>query len=134
MEPMIQVAGVRSAAEAAGLLAAGVRWLGFPLRLPVHRPDTSEEVAAAIVAGLPAAAIPVLITYERTAVAVADFCRSLGVRHVQLHGPVPVAELERLRRLEPGLFVIKSLVVGRQTLLELEEERRQSEPWVDAFI
>lgn len=135
MEPLIQVAGIKSAREAAGLLALGIRWLGFPLRLPVNQADTTEAEAAAIVAGLPAGAIPVLITYETTARAVDDFCREVGVRHVQLHGPVSPAELEKLRRLRgPDLFVIKSLVVGRGPAVALEAELRQSQPWVDAFI
>ena len=38
----IQVAGVIDQEEADLLCGCGVRFLGFPLRLPVHREDLSE--------------------------------------------------------------------------------------------
>ena len=45
-EDLIQIAGVIDAAEAQMLQQCGVRYLGFPLRLPVHREDLTEEEAA----------------------------------------------------------------------------------------
>ena len=42
-ENLIQIAGVIDAAEAQMLQQCGVRYLGFPLRLPVHREDLTEE-------------------------------------------------------------------------------------------
>ena len=46
---LIQVAGVIDRAEANMLLQAGVDWLGFPLRLPVHQEDLSEAAAGRII-------------------------------------------------------------------------------------
>ena len=40
--PLIQVAGIRDAAEAALVQESGIRYLGFPLRLPVNREDLTE--------------------------------------------------------------------------------------------
>jgi len=48
----IQVAGVIDQAEAELLVKCGVRYLGFPLRLPVHREDLSEEAASLIIKSL----------------------------------------------------------------------------------
>lgn len=93
------------------LTAAGVDWLGFPLRLAVHAPDLSEDAAAAIVRTLRPPHAAVLITYLDRAAEVVELCRRLGVRRVQLHGPVPVAELAAIKASDPGLLVIKSLVV-----------------------
>jgi phosphoribosylanthranilate isomerase len=45
-ENLIQIAGVIDAAEAEMLQQCGIRYLGFPLRLPVHREDLTEEEAA----------------------------------------------------------------------------------------
>ena len=134
MSMIIQVAGIKDLAEAQLVLGCGITWLGFPLRLPVNQADTSEEEAAAIIAALPALAIPVLITYEIEAEAILAFCRQLGVQHVQLHGPVLPAETQKLRVLDPRLFVIKSLVVRNDNLDELLELARAHAPHVDAFI
>lgn len=49
---MIQIAGVIDAAEAEMLQQCGIRYLGFPLRLPVHREDLTEEEAATIIKSL----------------------------------------------------------------------------------
>jgi phosphoribosylanthranilate isomerase len=48
-ENLIQIAGVIDAAEAEMLRQCGVRYLGFPLRLPVHPEDLTEKEAAAII-------------------------------------------------------------------------------------
>jgi phosphoribosylanthranilate isomerase len=109
--PIVQIAGVSDLAEARMLAAAGVDWLGFPLRLAVHAPDLSEDAAARIIRTLRPPHAAVLITYLDRAAAVVDLCRRLGVRRVQLHGPVPAAELAAIKARDPGLLVIKSLVV-----------------------
>ena len=41
-ENLIQIAGVIDAAEAQMLQQCGIRYLGFPLRLPVHREELTE--------------------------------------------------------------------------------------------
>ena len=132
--PLIQVAGIRDHAEARLLQECGVQYLGFPLRLPVNREDMSEAEAADIIRSLRPPARAVLITYLGDAVAIADFCRTLGARIVQLHGDVPEVELERLRELDSGLTIIKSLVVGRNSVSILERLAVELAPLVDAFI
>ena len=51
----IQVAGVIDQEEADLLCGCGVRFLGFPLRLPVHQEDLGEEDARAAGPGEPPA-------------------------------------------------------------------------------
>jgi phosphoribosylanthranilate isomerase len=53
---------------------------------------------------------------------------------VQLHGDIEMAELERLRQLDPGLTIVKSLVVGRQPASVLERLAVELAPLVDGFI
>jgi len=114
--------------------ACGVRHLGFPLRLPVHREDLTEAEAADIMRALSPPAQGVLITYLSEAGAVAGLCRTPGARMVQLHGDVSKAEAERLRELDPGLTIIKSLVVGRHPVSVLERLAVDLAPLVDGFI
>jgi phosphoribosylanthranilate isomerase len=133
-ENLVQIAGVTDAAEAQMLQQLGVRYLGFPLRLPVHREDLTEEAAASIIKSLTPPVSGVLITYLDQASEIATFCHALGVRIVQLHGDIDRDELQRLKILEPTLTVIKSLVVGMRDHKELEATLSESSPFVDAFI
>src|SRR5215467_14127433 len=100
---LVQIAGVIDRQEAEMLVAAGVDWLGFPFRLALHREDLPEAEAARIVRALPPPHAAVLITYLDRAAEVADLCRALGVRRVQLHGPIAPAELAALRAQDPDL-------------------------------
>ncbi len=134
MKDIIQIAGVIDQAEAEMLMECGVHYLGFPLRLPVNQEDLSEEDAASIIKLLPDGFYGVLITYQDKASEVIDFCRQLGAKHVQLHGDISVAELQRLKQLAPEITVFKSLVTGKHSLDELKQIVRDFEPFVDAFI
>jgi len=131
----IQIAGVKDLAEAQLLENLGVDFIGFPLRLGYHKPDTSEDMARTIIARMKARAV--LITYETSPRELSDFCRFLGVSVVQLHGDISTGAVEQLRRERSDLTIIKSLIVrpefGRDAhpLLSIASGY---EPWVDAFI
>jgi phosphoribosylanthranilate isomerase len=140
---LIQAAGVKNLTEARLLAACGVTHIGLPLRLPVHTPDVSEDEARAIVRGLgahpgPNTAQTVLITYIEDAREALELCRFLGVNGVQLHGPMPLPEVRRLREAAPALFIIKSLVVGRTGKkggeADLLAEAQAHAPFADAFL
>ena len=131
---LVQIAGVIDDAEARMLIEAGVDWLGFPLRLAVHKEDLSEEEADLIIRSLPADHPGVLITYLNSARDIAAFCAQLGARHVQLHGDVSQAELRALKQIDPGLFVLKSIIVRDDDVDRLVDEASSLSSWVDAFI
>lgn len=127
---LIQVAGVRSVEEGRMLLEQGAHLLGFPLRLPVHAEDISEAQAKTVIDALGPSRC-VLITYEDDPVRLNALCRFLNVRVVQIHGPVPPDILARMKA--GGLTIVKSYVVGRETLSP-EEFVRAHAPVCDAFI
>jgi hypothetical protein len=52
IKDLIQVAGVIDQPEAELFVKSGVRYLGFPLRLPVHHEDLSEKEASTIIRNL----------------------------------------------------------------------------------
>jgi phosphoribosylanthranilate isomerase len=133
-ENLVQIAGVIDAGEAQMLQQCGVRYLGFPLRLPVHREDLTEEEAAAIIKNLAPPVFGVLITYLSEASKIAAFCHALGARIVQLHGDIDQDELTHLKTLDPNLTMIKSLVVGMRDDQALESMLRELSAFVDAFI
>jgi phosphoribosylanthranilate isomerase len=133
-EDFIQVAGIVDMEEAKLVIDCGVRYLGFPLRLPVNSEDLSEAHAAEIIKTIAPPAFGVVITYQRDADEIAEFIDYLGASIVQLHGEITVGEVERLKQLRPNLKVIKSLVVGESRYHELVTKVQSLGDFVDAFI
>lgn len=131
---LIQVAGIIDEAEAEMLIECGVRYLGFPLRLPVHQEDLTEEAASKIIRKLRPPHFGVLITYLDNAVEIVKFCRALCFHRVQLHGDVQVRELKKLKELDPELTVVKSLIIGYHSMEVLESMVNQMSDFVDGFI
>ncbi len=130
----IQVAGVIDQAEADLLVKSGVQYLGFPLRLPVHQADLSEQAAAAIIRTLHPPIRGVLITYLKQAREIVEFCAELGASVVQLHGDIETSELRSLKEHSPNLTIIKSLVIGLHPVEQLLELIARTAPYVDAYI
>jgi phosphoribosylanthranilate isomerase len=131
IDGLVQVAGVRNLEEGRMLLDCGVDLLGFPLRLPVHAPDTSEGEAQAIIENLGAPRC-VLITYEQDPDRLTDLCRFLNVNTVQIHADVSVDVLARIKSRLP-LCIFKSYVVGRESMGPAQFAQVYS-PVCDAFI
>ena len=131
---LIQIAGVIDAREADLICSCGVNCLGFPLRLPVHKEDLSEEQAARIIKSLKPPHSAVLITYLEDASEVLQLCDFLGAAAVQLHGEISPSETARLRSLKPSLGIFKSLVVRGDNAQKLEASVRSFSDSVDAFI
>lgn len=134
MQGIIQIAGIKDFAEAQMLVEAGIDYLGFPLRLDVHQEDISEEEAARIIPSLRPPTYGVLITYLDKATEIVESCTKLGTKIVQLHGKIEIEELAKVKILEPRVFIIKSLIVRENNLVELKAELERFSPLVDAFI
>lgn len=134
MKDLIQIAGVIDKEEAIMLMSAGVDYLGFPLRLPVHKEDLTEDEAAEVIKIIFPPHRAVLITYLDNADEVIKLCTKLNVNTVQLHGKISKEELERTKLLRPDLEIIKSLVVAANNYPELERTIETLSTFVDAFI
>lgn len=132
--PIIQAAGVRGLAEALMLAECGVTDLGFPLKLPVHKEDMDEHETALVIAGLPKSVRPVLITYLADPGEVIALAGRIGVTRVQLHGDLPAGAAREIKRLNPGMEIIKSLVVGKENTPALKQMLVDYAPRVDAFL
>jgi phosphoribosylanthranilate isomerase len=113
LEDRIQVAGIRSLEEGRMLADCGVDLFGFPLRLPVHAPDLSEDDARDVMAALGPSSC-VLITYEEDPDRLVELCRFLNVGAVQLHSSAAPDILARIRERVPSVL-IKSYVVRRES-------------------
>lgn len=130
----IQIAGVIDKKESDMLVNCGVKFLGFPLRLPVNKEDLTENEAAEIIKSLKDHCNGILITYLSDADEIVKFCSELGAGIVQLHGDITYSELLRIKQLNPDLIVIKSLVVHENNSDKLEQLVLSIHECVDAFI
>ena len=130
----IQVAGIIDLTEAEMLINCGVNFLGFPLRLPVNKEDCTEAEAALIIAETRDRVKSIAITYLNEADEISEFCRKLNVEIIQLHGNIPINELQKLKSMAPELNVIKSLVMKSGNIDELENLVTLTQDFVDAFI
>jgi phosphoribosylanthranilate isomerase len=130
----IQIAGIHDLEEAGCCLRAGVRQLGFPLRLNVHEEDCSDEEAREICSSLPREIEKVVITYLDRAEEIAALCRQVGTPIVQIHGEIQTRELSLLREMSPDLTIMKSLVVKGENRDALLSAVLSLAPLVDAFI
>ena len=134
MEGIIQVAGVIDKQEASLLAGEGVKFLGFPLRLPVNAVDHTEEEALEIISTLEKDVQAVLITYQNNADDIIKFCDEMKCTWIQLHGDIELDELKSLKAQRPDLTVIKSLVIGKVTTENLLREMHCLSQYVDCFI
>lgn len=134
MNDIIQVAGIIDEEEAQMLLDEQVDWLGFPLRLPSGRDDISEREASHIICNLKPPHRGVLISYMTNADEISAFCQQLSLDAIQLHGEISMKELEKLRRMRPDLYLLKSLVVREENLPSLFQLIDHSAEWIDMYI
>ena len=134
MKNIIQIAGVIDKEEATMLMNAGVDYLGFPLRLPVHKEDLTENEAVEVIKTISPPHKAVLITYLDNAGEIIKLCTKLNVNIVQLHGKISKEELKRTKLLRPDIEIIKSLVVTENNYPELERMIDTLSDFVDAFI
>ncbi|MCB0418347.1 MAG: phosphoribosylanthranilate isomerase [Bdellovibrionaceae bacterium] len=128
--PRIQIAGVRDLKEALMLSFSGADHIGFPLGPGISEEELNEGEVAAIASKLPKCATPVLITYLNTALEVQALADKVGMTRIQLHGEIPPAEVEKLKKNEK-LYLIKSIVIGK---FSPDEIVFKYDPFVDAFI
>lgn len=126
----VQVAGIASFAEARMLIDCGVDYLGFPLRLDVHREDIDADAARDIVARI-GGRRAVVITYLDSAKDIRALVTHVGACVVQLHGPVDEAELVELRAAAPDITIIRSVIVRPGSTPDLG---RLDETAADAYI
>ncbi|MCF8367316.1 MAG: phosphoribosylanthranilate isomerase [Bacteroidales bacterium] len=134
MNPIIQIAGIRSAEEAEMIITAGATHLGFPFKLEVHKEDLSEEAATGIIRNLPVHAKAVLITYLDRATEIVELMRKLGCRIVQLHGNISIDQLIALRRTYPEIVIWKSLIIHPENVQSIFITVKVLQPFVDAFV
>lgn len=128
---MIQIAGVIDQAEADLLIDCGVKFIGFPLRLPVNKEDILENEAKKIISTFPKDINAVLITYLNKAKDIFELSEFLGTNYVQIHGDINIDELIILKGKNRKIKILKSIVVGKD---DVDYSLKTFSNYVDFFI
>ncbi|MEI6092818.1 MAG: phosphoribosylanthranilate isomerase [bacterium] len=131
---IVQIAGVRNKQELNIIINSGATSIGFPLRLPVHKEDTSEQDAKALIKQIPSNIYKVLITYMDSSKEIIELATYLGTDMIQLHGEIKVSELATIKGKHPQIKIIKSLIVKQDNFSELKKTIAEFEDNVDFFI
>jgi phosphoribosylanthranilate isomerase len=131
---LIQIAGVLDQKEADLLVSLKVPFLGFPFELDYHSEDLSPEDSRRIILDLPKTTSAVLITYLKKAKHALDLADYLGTKLVQFHGEISIQELSLIREKRPRLKIIKSIIIGQQSLPQICSFINTYSSVVDAFI
>lgn len=95
----VKVCGITRVEDAIACAALGVDWIGINFH-PGSPRFVRPEVAAEIIAALPAPVRAVGVFVDRLPSEVAMVARQLGLRIVQLHGQEPPEDLLALKHLE----------------------------------
>ena len=95
----VKICGLTRVDEAVACALAGAHWIGLNFHAGSIR-HVTPEVAAAIVAALPASAQAVGVFVDRPAREVSAVASDLGIRIVQLHGNEPPEDLIELQSFE----------------------------------
>jgi len=131
---IIQIAGVKNRKELDIIINSGATSIGFPLRLPIHKADTSEKEARSLIQRTPDNIDKVLITYMDSSKEIMELAMYLGTNFVQLHGDINIAEIKKIKKKHPEVKIIKSLIVNKDNFNELSKTVAEFENHVDFFI
>ena len=95
---IVQIAGVSNKEELDIIINSGATSIGFPLRLPIHKTDTSEKEARSLIQHIPDNIDRVLITYLDSSEEIIELATYLGTNVVQLHGDINIAEIKKIKK------------------------------------
>lgn len=135
LEHRIQIAGIHDEKELGALLAAGVDDFAFPVGPWVRTPDCSDLDASKLAASLPEGKGAVAIVYLRLVEDIVGWWKTHShFTKLQLHADISLHDLQAVRTRLPGVYIIKSLIIGLRSKSELEREVLTMTPYVNAFI
>jgi len=120
----VKICGVGNvhSARAVAAAAADAVGLNFYAQSPRH---VAPETARKIVRELPESISPVGLFVNHSPEDVADVCRTVGLRHVQLHGDETPEMLAELHRLMPELRIIRAFRVSDDGLATVADFLRE---------
>lgn len=127
----VKVCCIRDLAEARLAVSAGAAAIGLVSEMPSGPGIIPEKLIAEIAAAIPRPTETFLLTARQSADAIAEQHRHCGTTALQLVDQVPAAELQRLRKLLPGVRLVQVVHVDGE---ESVEEARSVAGLVDTLL
>lgn len=134
MTPVVKICCIADVAEARLAIAAGAGALGLVSAMPSGPGVIDDATVAAVAADVARHAPAVrtfLLTARTDAEAIAEQHAAAGTTTLQLVDHVPHAELQRLRRLRPGVEIVQVIHVTGEASVD---EALAAAPFVDALL
>lgn len=131
MKDYVQIAGALDFEDAINIIQAGADEIGIPVGPDLHTPELTDEKACELIRKIGKRICVVAITYLIKASEVCRLLEKLNVKRVQLHGDIPVSEVEKLTG---QVYIVKSFSIGGVPEERLAEEIIRFEPFVNAFL
>lgn len=131
MSPVVKICCIASVDEARLAVAAGAGALGLVSAMPSGPGVIDDARVAEIAAAIPWPTRTFLLTARTEADAIADQHAAAGTTTLQLVDHVPHAELQRLRRLRPGVEIVQVIHVTGEASVD---EALAAAPFVDALL
>jgi len=127
----VKVCCIRDLAEARLAVSAGAAAIGLVSEMPSGPGVIPEELIARIAAAIPRPTETFLLTARCEADAIAEQHRRCRTTAVQLVDQVPATELQRLRKLLPGVRLVQVIHIDGE---ESVEEARSLAGLVDSLL
>ncbi len=132
----VKLCGMRSERDVEYAVQSGADALGFLVGLTHFSEDKLDvDAARVLLRKVPPFISTVLVTHLIDSHAVVNLATALGVSHIQIHGPMRVEDVIRLREELPLLTLIKAIHVTSNDTFDTETEAIHSyEAYVDALL
>jgi phosphoribosylanthranilate isomerase len=131
MTPVVKICCISSLEEARLAVAAGAGALGLVSAMPSGPGVIDDALIAAIAAAVPPPTRTFLLTARTEAEAIAEQHAAAGTTTLQLVDHVPPAELQKLRRLRPGVEIVQVIHVTGEASVQAAAA---AAPFVDALL
>ncbi len=114
----VKICGVKDPAQAVRIAEAGAQAIGLNFH-PGSPRCVTAELAAEIARALPEGVVAVGVFVNLRAAEIAGITESVGLHAVQLHGDEPPELLAEVRKLLPGIRLIRAFRVGHDGLASM---------------
>ena len=115
----VKICGITSAEDAIAAIKAGADYIGLIVEIPRSKSNLGREEAKKIVDSVRGKVPTVALTEHCKAEEIAGLCSFIGCSLAQIHSNAGREELLELKKLSPGLKVIRAIDAGSNNALAL---------------
>ncbi|HLC96500.1 MAG TPA: phosphoribosylanthranilate isomerase [Candidatus Nanoarchaeia archaeon] len=127
----VKICGITNLQDAVSAMLVGADYIGFLVEVRSAKDRIKREEAKEIIAKLPPEVKPVYVTTEKKAKKIIEIARDVKPALIQLHGDIPITEIQKIRKALKKTELIKSITIKNLHALDIAKEY---EPSVDYLL